>query len=200
MSDDVLSSRPDILLMLEEGLPDDFETDARERLGSLTPNLMVIRQSGGPYAGVELYLPTAVALFVAAGFFNGVLQEAGKDAYVAFKKVAVSLWQRIGKYNATAIGSTGKVSQSPRFSLAFSITGEVVSGLNFKLLMRTEVARDDAEAGIEAFLSLIDDLLNDRLREKEVEALLAHKPVGGVVLVTFDADTRKIIPVNAFAK
>jgi hypothetical protein len=200
MADDAEKAlnRPDILLMIQEGLPDDIETDARAFLHGPSLNFMVIRQPGGPYAGIELYLPTAIGLFVAVGFFNGVLQELGKDAYVGLKSAAVALWRRSASLNVTAIGTAGKVSPRQRYSLAYSITGEVLPGLNFKFLIQTEIDPDTADAGIEAFLALIDDLLNDRVAEADVKALLTYKPVGGTVLVAFDADSRKIVPVDAF--
>lgn len=193
-----LTRRPDILLMLQEGLPDDIESEVRAALDRPGLNLVVIHRPGGPYAGVELYLPSAIALFVAAGFFNGVLQEVGKDAYGAFKATAITLWKRAAGLNVVPIGSAGKVSSSRRYSLAYSITGEVWPGLNFKFLVQTEVNMDDAEVGISAFVDLVDDLLNDRVGEEDVKALLTYKPVGGTVLVTFDAASRKIVPVNAF--
>lgn len=195
-----LSGRPDILLMIQEGLPDNIEADVRVHLDEPGLNFGVIRHPGGPYAGVELYLPTALALFAAAGFFNGVLQEAGKDAYVAFKDAALALWRRASGLTVTPIGTPGKVSPKQRFSLAYSITGEMVPGLNFKFLIQTEIDAETAEAGINAFVDLIHDLLNDRMAEADVRALLTYKPVSGTVLVTFDAASRKIIPVNGFEK
>lgn len=195
-----LSGRPDILLLIQDGLPDNIESDVRGHLDELGLNIGVIRHPGGPYAGVELYLPTALALFVAAGFFNGVLQEAGKDAYTAFKGAALALWRRASSLNVTAVGTSGKVSPTERFSLVYSITGEMVPGLNFKFLIQTEIDAETAEAGIGAFVDLIRDLLNDRMAEADVMALLTYKPVSGTVLVTFDAASRKIIPVNGFEK
>jgi hypothetical protein len=192
------SRRPDVLLMFQEGLPDDIEADVRAHLDEPGLNVRVIRHPGGPYAGAELYLPTALALFAAAGFFNGVLQEAGKDAYVAFKDAALALWRRASSLTVSAIGTAGKVSPTQRFSLAYSITGEVLPGLNFKFLIKTEIDTETAEAGICAFVDLIHDLLNDRMAEADVRALLTYKPVGGTVLVTFDAASRKIVPVNGF--
>ena len=195
-----LSGRPDVLLMFQEGLPDDIEADVRAHLDEPGLNLAVIRHPSGPYAGAELYLPTALALFAAAGFFNGVLQEAGKDAYVAFKGAALALWRRASGLTVPAMGPAGKVSPTQRFSLAYSITGEVVPGLNFKFLIHTEIDAETAEAGIGAFVDLIHDLLNDRMAEADVRALLTYKPVGGTVLVAFDAASRKIIPVNGFER
>ncbi|WP_174296857.1 hypothetical protein [Sphingomonas bacterium] len=190
--------RPDILLMLQEGLPDDIESEVRAQLDRPGLELVVIRQPGGPYAGVELYLPTAIGLFVAAGFFNGVLQEAGKDAYVAFKVTATALWKRAAKLNVNVFGSVGKVKPTRRYSLAYSVTGEVLPNLNFKFLIQTEVSVDDAETGISAFIDLINDIINDRVGEEDLKALLTYRPVGGTVLVTFDAASRTIVPVNAF--
>ncbi|KZC77794.1 hypothetical protein AYR46_16690 [Sphingobium yanoikuyae] len=195
-----LSGRPDILLMIQEGLPDNIEADVRVHLDEPGLNFGVIRHPGGPYAGVELYLPTALALFAAAGFFNGVLQEAGKDAYVAFKDAALALWRRASGLTVTPVGTPGKVSPKQRFSLVYSITGEMVPGLNFKFLIQTEIDAETAEAGINAFVDLIRDLLNDRMAEADVRALLTYKPVSGIVLVTFDAASRKIIPVNGFER
>lgn len=193
-----LSNRPNVLLMLQEGLPDEIEVEARTHLERPDLKFAVLRQPGGPYAGIELYLPSAIALFVAAGFFNGMLQEGGKDAYVALKKAAVALWKRAVGLDLVSIGTAGKMHESRCYSLVYSITGEVVSGINFKFIVQTEISALDLEAGVGAFVDLIDDLHNDRVSEENIKALLTYKPVGGTVLVTFDAGRRLIIPVNAF--
>ena len=190
---------PNFVLMILEGLPDNIESDFRTQLGKSNSNLMVIRQPHVPYAGIELYLPTAIALFVTAGFFNGVLQELGKDAYVALKKAAFGLWKRADDLNITLIGSAGKAPPIRRYSVAYSITGEVAPGINFKFVVQTDMSADDAEDGIEAFITLIDNILNDRLSEEDLKALLTYQPTGRTVLVTFDSASRKIIPVDAFA-
>lgn len=201
MANDTLppADRPDIVLMLREGLPNDIESEVRTQFERSGFNLMVIHQPGGPYAGIELYLPTAIALFVTAGFFNGVLQELGKDAYVAFKKTAFALWKRATRLNVTLIGSAGKVSPNRRYLATYSITGEVIHGLNFKFIIQTDVSDDDAEGGIEAFIKLIDNIINDLLSEEDLKALLTYQPVGRTVLVTFDSASCTIIPVDAFA-
>jgi hypothetical protein len=201
MANDTLHpvDRPNIVLMLQEGLPDDIESEVRTQLERSGLNLMVIHQPRGPYAGIELYLPTAIALFVTAGFFNGVLQELGKDAYVAFKKAAFALWKRAARLNVTLIGSAGKVPPIRRYSAAYSITVEVASGLNFKFVIQTDVTTDDAKGGIKAFINLIDNIHNDSLSEDDLKALLTYHSTGRTVLVTFDSSSRKIVPVDAFA-
>ncbi|WP_162488199.1 hypothetical protein [Azospirillum lipoferum] len=191
--------RPNFILMLLEGLPDDIESEFRTQLGKSNSNLMVIRQPHVPYAGIELYLPTAIALFVTAGFFNGVLQELGKDAYGALKKAAFALWKRADEQNITLIGSAGKVPPIRRYSAAYSITGEISPGIKFKFIVQTDISADNAESGIEAFITLIDNIIKNRISEEDLNALLTYQPIGRTVLVTFDSVNRKIIPVDALA-
>ena len=66
-------SRPNLALMLREELPPEFE----EQFDDLeTQDITVVthRISGGPYAGLELYLPAAVVLYVASNYFGGALK------------------------------------------------------------------------------------------------------------------------------
>lgn len=184
--------------MLQDGLSDEFEDDLRRLVASPNFDLLVIRHPGGPYAGVELYLPTAVALFIAAGFFNGFLSEAGKDAYIAFKGAVATLWEKSSRLRTASVGSAGKVDAGKLYSLSYSITGEVTPGLNFKLVLRKDIDAAGARQAIEAFLDLFNDILSDRISEPDARALLAFRPVGGTVLVTFDLELGRIIPVNAF--
>jgi hypothetical protein len=190
---------PHILLTLRDDMPDVIENDIRAQLDLPGLNLMVMRQPSSTFAGVELYLPTAAGLFIAAGFFNGFLQKAGEDCYGRLKIAAKALWQQTKGVNVTTVGTSGKVSTTRQYSLAYSITGEVVRGLNFKFVIQTDIDPQDAKKGITTFLELIADLHNDRVEKADCEALLTHRPVGGTVLVTYDTTKRKIVPINAFS-
>lgn len=197
---DATAARPDMLLMLLEGVPAAVENEARALLEIPGLNLAVVHHPGGPYGGVELYLPSAIALFFSGAFFTGLMGEVSKDAYVALKAAAKALWTRSRALNVSAVASApGKLSADQPYSLAWSMTGEVAPGLNFKFLIQTEIDPDDAEAGIAAFVDMIDDLIEDRMSKADVEALLTYQPRGGTVLVAWDATTRRIVPVDAFA-
>ena len=100
----------------------------------------------------------------------------------------------------TVIGSAGKVSSNRRFSLAFAITGEVVPGFRFKLILGLDADEAEAAEAIAAYLDTVRAICEDRLSEADWKALLTHSPVGGTALVTFDPATRQIIPVNGLAR
>jgi hypothetical protein len=192
-------SRPDIGFMLYEDLPPDFDADLVEDLASDGLNVGTLRIPGGPFAGIELYLPAVAAMYIGGAYFTGFIQKAGEDHCDLVKLAAKKLWRRISLVKVEAIGTQGKVS-STSFSLAYAIMGEVTEGLRFKFIVRTTVEAVEAEEGIQAFLDLLRDIHAGNISEDDAKALLTYRPVGGTVLVTFDPKARRIVPVNAFER
>jgi hypothetical protein len=190
--------RPHFMLMVQEGLPDFIATEFQAAAEKLDFDVAVVRKPAGPFAGIEWLMPTAIGLYVTARFFDGFIQEAGNDAYTAVKQSALNLWRHSKKVRITLTGSSGKVSRIQPYSLAFSITGEIVAGLRFKFVVQSDISPESAETGINAFLELIADLLADQIAESDMNVLLTYKPVAGIVLVTFDADKGEIVPVDPF--
>lgn len=186
-------NRPALAIVLSDVLPEAFGEGLRERLAAPDLPVTVERMRMGPFAGLEVYLPSAVMLFVAAGYFNGFLQKLGEDHYGAVKDVAKTLLRRASTSRVTPIASRGKLLSG--FSLAYSITGELVPGVSLKLVLRTEVDEANGERGVAAFLDLIRNIHLGQVGEQEIKSLLAHRPIGGVIVVTFDATTGTIVPV-----
>jgi hypothetical protein len=191
---------PHILLMLLDDLPVETEAATLASLNLPGLDVRVMHRKNTPFAGMELYLPTAAMLFVAAGFFNGFLQKAGEDGYDALKIAAKALWRKMQGLSLVLVGTPGKVPANRRFSLAYSIAGEIVPGISFKFMLQSDIDPQDAEKRIVAFLDLIAAVHNDRLENPDMEALLTYRPVGGIVVVTYDAEQCKIVPVNAFSE
>lgn len=195
-SDPTTPEPPLVGLMLLDDFPEGLENEAKDFLANVGIDLAVDRRENTPFAGLELYLPTAAVLFVAAGFFNGVLTKAGEDSYDAVKKAVLDIWRKTRHVKVTTVSTTGKLASDQRYSLTYSLVGQYAPGLSFKLLLQTDVSEADVAAGTVTFLKMIDDLLNDRVSEADCKILLTYQPVGGTVLVTFDAVAGKIIPVN----
>ncbi|MDH4744234.1 hypothetical protein OMP43_09420 [Sphingomonas sp. CBMAI 2297] len=190
-------TKPDLGLMLYDSLPEGFEAGLLEGLAGDGLTLRTLRIPGGPFAGIELYLPAAAMLFIATGYLNGFLQKAGEDHYELVKQAATKLWKRASSLQVTRIGSKGKVSDTG-FSLAYAIMGEVAGGLRFKFIVRTTIEETEADAGVRAFLDLLLALQSGELSQADTQALLTYQPIGGTVLVTFDPHAKRIVPVNAF--
>jgi hypothetical protein len=192
--------RPIIGITLYDAVPDQFADGIIESFSAPGLDVDLQRISSGPFAGIELYLPAAVMLYIASGYFNGFLQKAGDDHYEVLKAATKKLWKRSAGLRVGAVGSAGKVSPSRKFSLAYAIVGQAAPRLNFKLILKADIDEAAAEEGIAAFLDLIRNLHAGTLSEEDLNALLQYRPVGGTALVTFDAIAKRIIPVDAFEK
>lgn len=62
-------------------------------------------------------------------------------------------------------------------------------------MLRSDITEADGRASVGAFLDLIRDLHAGTLPPDVLGQLLKHEPIGGTVLVTFDADTRSIAAI-----
>lgn len=176
-------------------MPPEIEAGVEDELAAPGLPIDIRRMSFGPFAGVELYLPSAVMLFVAVGYFNGFLTKLGEEHYDSLKKVAKRLFRRASKSRVSAVGTPGKVSSSG-YSLAYSVIGEIAPRLRFKLILQADIDPGDGERAIETFLDFIRNLHAGELDETTLKRLLAHRPVGGTVLMTFDVKTGEIVPVD----
>lgn len=188
--------RPTIALLLYAELPEDFALGIAEQLGSEEFKFEVLRIPGGPFAGVELYLPAAVGLFIASSYFGGIIGKIGEEHYLSLKKAAKRLWRQSSRLNIRMVGTPGKLSAVPKFSVAYSVTGETAHNVSFKLVLRCDIHGAEAEEAIDAFLDMLRDLHAGALDENNFAALLTYRPVGGTALVTFDPTTKQIVSVN----
>ncbi|GAA4781556.1 hypothetical protein GCM10023219_32410 [Stakelama sediminis] len=188
--------RPTIALLLYEDLPDDFESGLAEQLSCEDYTFDVLRIPRGPFAGLELYLPAAVGLFIASSYFGGIISKIGEEHYSALKEAAKRLWTQSSQLRIGMTGTPGKLAAAPKFSVVYSITGEVEPNVSFKLLLRCDILGAEAEEAINTFLDMLRDLHAGLLSEDDLAALLTYRPIGGTALVTFNPKTKKIVAVN----
>lgn len=194
-----LQQRSDLLIGVAEWLPEGFEAEAREELAKAGVEPDVIRLPDGPYGSIELYLPSALGLFIMGAFFTGFLGKAGGDSYEALKTGSKALYRKISKLRVRIVGSRGKVRDTG-YSSTFAIGCELLPTLRAKLLVRSGAPLAEVEAGIEAFLHLMASIHAGHVGEAEIQDLLKFRPVGGTFLVTYDAGLERIVPVDGMAQ
>lgn len=188
--------RPHVGVLVYETLPEGFENIFIEDFAGSNVSVRSQRISNGPFAGLELYLPFAVMVYVAAKYFDGFLAKAGEDHYELLSNAAKRLWKRARLIRVTAIGSPGKVSSDPKYTMSYAIVGEAAAHLHFKLILRLDVGESEADEAIDAFLKVIRDLHSGSLSDEDASALLTYQPIGGTALVTFDGSTKRIVSVD----
>ena len=112
----------------------------------------------------------------------------------------MKLFRRSRGLPVVARGTVGKVKEEgpgqKSFSLAYSIRGQVAAGLSYKFVLVHDIDLAEADQGISAFIDLLRDI---NAGSFDVD-LLACQPIGGVVIVTYDAEAGKIVPVDVLAE
>lgn len=99
---------------------------------------------------VEWLLPTAAFIFVTNVYFEGFLQEAGKDHYQALTRGLAALWRTFfGPKRSVRMhlltSAPEKIANEPRYSLGFSLMAEAAPGRAFKVLIPDDASVKDLE-------------------------------------------------------
>jgi hypothetical protein len=154
------------------------------------------RPNPGPVASLELLLGTAAFAYLAKPYFEGFLQEAGKDHYQIVKSALSRLSARLIGPNAPKdqlVYYVGKVAApKPKYSMTFSIVGELDNGIKVKLLLESDLNDVQTEAAISAFLDFLYSTHNGTLDNSSVEGLADAKPVAMKLLIAFDHNEQSL--------
>ncbi|MBS3668555.1 hypothetical protein [Vreelandella boliviensis] len=153
--------KPDLAVIYEEGISNDQLTEFRDAVAASGLDIIVeSRPAAGPYAGMEWFIPTAIVVFIAKSYFDSFLKEAGKDHYQLLKSKlsrATSKTMQSSRIEPVLFGSSGKLRENSRYSLAISIYAEANDGNTFKLLLPKTSYQPDYEQIISSFLNFLND-------------------------------------------
>ena len=196
------SRKPDVLLSHESTIPDELLRPLVEIISAPRLSLTVEeREPDGPYAALEWLIPTAVVLFLAKSYFGAFLQEAGKDHYHLLKKGLNSVWLSFfgndRLVRRTLVASTpGKLSSERRYSSTFSLVAEADSQRNFKLLLPDAATTEELDAAASSFLRFVSQFHSGGLDEVSKRDLDNTRPIGRLVLLTYDQDSERLRVVD----
>jgi hypothetical protein len=160
------------------------------------------RDPPGPWAAVEWYLPTAAMLYLAKGYFDGFLKEAGREHYHVVKRAIGSLWSGFFGEQATvkvrivtSAHSPKKTDLSEPFSLALSVIAQG-DARNFKLLLRNDSSKSDLDIAVERFLIFMAEFHAGTLSPTHQDQLQALGTERGLIAVTYDHANDEIVVLD----
>ena len=160
------------------------------------------RPSGEAFAGIEWLMPTIVLAYVAKPYFESFLKEMGKDHYDLLKKGINKLyWWFVGPRapDVKIVATQGKSSKDQPYSLFFSVVAEASNGTCLKLLIPRPIDQAEYEIATSKFLDLVQGTYSGKTEAGVAEALTNAPIAGNTVLVTYEAATGKIVPVDPFS-
>lgn len=180
-----------------EHLVDDFRTSIGKAPLKFTYDT---RPSPEFYAGLEWLVPTAVVLFVFKAYFDGFLQEAGKDHYKLLRAATVGLAKKFLGRRApkmTVISSGGESrSTDPEYSLVFSVRGEIDERVSACLLLKIDSDEATIEAAIDSFLMFLAAIHGHPIGDVQIRGLQDSIPLGTTLLLAYDADSGQLEVVD----
>jgi len=148
------------------------------------------------FAGIELLMPTAVAIYITHQYFGSMISELGKDHYQVLKRAAKSLYGKIGQIKVSLQGTPGKLAPSQSYSLAFSITASLNANISIKFLIQQGISDAMADQAIEAFFEFIDSVVDGSVSPELVERISATRIVSHTLLIAYDFDQQTVIGVD----
>jgi len=145
--------------------------------------------AGGPFAGLEWFLPAAISVFIAEKYFGTILEEAGKDTYKAAKAAIKRLAARTTGPNrlvrVVIAGTSGKVGAGE--PVVLGIYAALKNGQRVKFIFEHDLdvhAQDAAvESMHEAMAAHYRQYPHDRLSGSIAESQLSNAPL---VVLRFD--------------
>lgn len=193
---------PHITIVYEEDFSKSIFDDFIDTLSSnQLSHQLLSREKSGPFAGIEWLLPTAVIAYISKSYFDGFLNEMGKDHYNILKKGFFSLKENLVGSNAPKINlvtssfSKNKVNDENPYSFVFSIMSDANDNKKFKLLIKKDISDDEYNKTIDSFLKFLQKYHNETLND-EIRAEIKQNTFANITLVAFNPKTDELIFVN----
>ncbi|WP_110686072.1 hypothetical protein [Salinicola aestuarinus] len=133
----------------QEDIPQGFIDEFSATVSAPRLQLKIESRSRGFYASIEWALPTLVIAYLAKPYFEGFLQEAGKDHYQALKKGILQLARRLhGKHPER---------RDRKRSLLFSTIVSLQDGRSLKFIFPEGVSLEKYEIAVDSMYSLLSE-------------------------------------------
>jgi len=181
--------------LIPEEIIDELSAIAKESL----IDLPVVRKKNEPMAGMEWFLPTAMALHFIKPYPNAFLSEMGKDNYISIKKLIITAARKlVGRdkiINIKVITSTSSPKKTDRvYSIAFSALAKISEKDKVKFLFDdslTQTELEDYAIKIENFLlkNSTDDIMEIIKRNGELHIM-------NTSLYAYDHKTKELIVLD----
>tara|TARA_R110000823_G_scaffold315288_1_gene446478 strand:+ start:2904 stop:3488 length:585 start_codon:yes stop_codon:yes gene_type:complete len=144
-----MSQEIHIGISYQEDIPQDFIDEFSATVSDPRLQLKIESRSRGFYASIEWALPTLVIAYLAKPYFEGFLQEAGKDHYQALKKGILQLARRLyGKHPER---------RERKRSLLFSTIVSLQDGRSLKFVFPEGVSLEKYEVAVDSMYSLLSE-------------------------------------------
>jgi len=187
---------PDIGISYHESIPCELFEEFKQSISNESLKLLVEdRPDSGPQMCSEWFMVPTVVAFIAAGYFNGVLSEIGKEHYKILKEKLSRLSNDVMYYpkiEPVLIGTKGKINPDNPYSLAFSVYAQSNDGNTIKLLLPKNTGSTDYSEIVEKFLEFLEEYYSGVKTMENVGFDSTKTAPGRTIFVRMNPDTKEI--------
>lgn len=188
--------QPDIILLRDERVPESLADEFVTIIGVEGLNVKTHSRHPVAWASLELLVPTAVVVLICKPYFEGFLQEAGKEHYQALKKGVAFLGRSIlGQFRR--IGPQGAEVGHSRYSFDLSLVAPGHGEQRFKLLIQNSMVEADLKLVVGLFLEFVEAYWARSLSTCMTEQLSNVTHAGSnTVLLAYDFEARELVVID----
>ena len=191
----MIESNSHIALIRDERIPEDI---VEEFTSSVSAESLTFRQlsrsARGPQMSIEWVAFPLLAIFVLGPYFDGFLNEAGRDHYHVLRNAIIGFWGKLFgnncKYQAAVLTASG--IKDLEYSASFAVYTVIDNGKLVKLLIHEDCSKADYISSIDAFLGLVDAYHCREARENTGIDLDEIKGLGSIILLEYDKSCRSL--------
>lgn len=144
------------------------------------------------FASVEWLIPTAVALYLSKGYFEGFLQAAGEDHYELLKEAIPKWFNRLSHIRVSYLASSNKKLRADNpFTGAISLLGEGKRN-SFKLMFRNDADEAEIAQSIATFLEFLRRIHNGGSPFDLIVDVEPSERIERLWLIYFDVEVQKL--------
>jgi len=158
----------------------------------------------GPYALLEWLIPTGIVIYISKSYFDGMLKEMGKEHYHllkgGIKKLARSYIGPLATKVKLRFTKGKSDSTTSKYSMDYSIVSNIDTGIRVKLLLQPNLSETQCDAAIDAFLGFLLSYHEGTLEGDLLASLQGGRPVGGILLVSFNQESSVLEVVDPIPK
>ena len=184
-----------IVLVHDEGVPPALLEDFYLNVNVDSLNFKRVKNSAsGPYATLEWFIVPAIAIFLLKPYFDGFMEEAGRDHYIVLRDQLRKLWKKLfSKERSFRFAvMTGSGEKKLRYSALFSVYTISDNGHKIKLLINHGCSEDEFTSSIDAFLDFIEAYHRQIPLEGDPISQSVERPIGGHILVEYDKNSKSL--------
>jgi hypothetical protein len=198
---------PNLMIKYPEAFSDDALLEFELAMADPAIELRLERPEGqflGTFAGLDLLLPTVVAVYVTAVLFVKSFVEgagkkmgemAGEDGYKLLKeklpRATSKLWGRLSKVRTITVASPPEKLQPHGYSRLFCVIAPVGQMGMIKLLVPNDATEADMQAATEALMLFLEGFY---MRQPQLPLTFR----GGVALLVFEPEAKALRAVDPY--